>query len=182
MSARDDARQYARLLRQVVELSGISEREVERRLELGGGTLSRIFSGRIELKLSHLLAILEVLEMKPERFFQLAAVVLESGSAESLGRQVLSILARLTAEGQPPGPAAALFSEPAPEPAPGPALTDPKLVVEAAHLDDEELDRRIEAALARLGIKDALPGPGAPRPRGRGAPKRGGGRSGSRAR
>src|ERR1700730_4891296 len=99
MIAREEARRYAQLLRQVVELSGVSERAVERRLALGGGTLSRIFGGRIELTLSHPLAILEVGDIKPERFFQLAAVVLEGAAEESLGRQVLAALDRLAAPG-----------------------------------------------------------------------------------
>src|ERR1700730_15117159 len=107
MLAREEARRYAQLLRQVVELSGVSERAVERRLALGGGTLSRIFGGRIELKLSHLLAILEVVDIKPERFFQLAAVVLEGAAEESLGRQGLAALERLPGPGPPLPPAGA---------------------------------------------------------------------------
>jgi transcriptional regulator with XRE-family HTH domain len=148
MIARDEARRYAQLLRQVLELSGVSEREVERRLALGGGTLSRIFGGRIELKLSHLLAILAVAGVKPERFFQLAAVVLEGAAEESLGRQVLAALDRLAGPGVAPAGGGVAAGEPA---------------AALGLLADDEIDRRIDAALARLGI-----GPGrtaaAPRP------------------
>jgi transcriptional regulator with XRE-family HTH domain len=148
MIVRNDARRYAQLLRQVVELSGVSEREVERRLDLGGGTLSRIFSGRIELKLSHLLAVLAVIGIKPERFFQLAAVVLEGASEESLGRQVLAALDRLAPPGAAPPDSNA-------RPAAEPGLLHPLL--------DEELDRRIDAALERLGIRQGAAGRRVPR-------------------
>ena len=153
MIARDEARRYAQLLRQVVELSGVSEREVERRLALGGGTLSRIFGGRIELKLSHLLAILAVAGVKPERFFQLAAVVLEGAAEESLGRQVLAALDRLAGPGAVPAGGGVAAGEPPP------AL---------GLLPDDEIDRRIDAALARLGIG---PGRAAAEPRPSRAPR-----------
>src|ERR1700753_2641529 len=68
----DEIRRYAKVLEAVVKLSDLSTRELERRLELGGGTLNRIFTGKIDLKLRHVLLVLDVVGMKPERFFQLA--------------------------------------------------------------------------------------------------------------
>lgn len=129
----DEVLRIARLLRAVLELSKVSEREVERQLEMGGGTLNRLFTGRIELKVGHLLAILDVIDMRPERFFQLAAVLREtvSDSGESLGRQVLDALEKLA----PMSPA----SE--------------RQVAALEAMPDDELDRRISEALLRLGIQ-----------------------------
>src|SRR6202023_3990145 len=46
-------------------------REIERRVGWGGGYISRILKGRIELKVSTLLEILAVLEVHPVPFFRL---------------------------------------------------------------------------------------------------------------
>ena len=57
----DEIRRYAKVLEAVVKLSELSTRELERRLDLGGGTLNRIFTGKIDLKLRHVLLVLEVI-------------------------------------------------------------------------------------------------------------------------
>lgn len=49
-----------------------SNREIEKKLGLSYGYLSRLFSGSIELKVEHILQILEVLGLTPGEFFQLA--------------------------------------------------------------------------------------------------------------
>src|SRR5260370_11895474 len=69
----DDIRRYARVLEAVVKPGELSTGELERGLELGGGAPNRIFTGKIDLKLRHILLVLEVVGMKPERFFQLAS-------------------------------------------------------------------------------------------------------------
>ncbi len=76
-------------------------REIERRLEMSGGTLARIFNGKITLKFQAVLDLLEVLEVSPQGFF--AAVFSDGGEgtvptgAEDLLRRV----ARLTLPGPP---------------------------------------------------------------------------------
>jgi transcriptional regulator with XRE-family HTH domain len=125
-----EIRRYGKLLEAVVKLSDLSTRELERRLDLGGGTLNRIFTGKIDLKLRHILLVLEVVGMKPERFFQLAcarpaAAGDEAGSA--LAAEILESFQRFGYSiGRPPAP-----------------LPD-------RQLSDDELDRRIEAALGRV--------------------------------
>jgi hypothetical protein len=61
-------------LRHLIELSGLSRREVEKRLlDLGCGTdLGRLLvSGRLDLKLRHILDILRVIEVYPLEFFSM---------------------------------------------------------------------------------------------------------------
>jgi hypothetical protein len=130
-----EIRRYAKMLEAVVKLSELSTRELERRLNLGGGTLNRIFTGKIDLKLRHILLVLEEVGMKPERFFQLAATQPAAGAGGAAGDHAGGLLAAEILEsfqrfGYSIGrPAAPLPDRP---------------------LSDEELDRRIEAALARV--------------------------------
>lgn len=50
----------------------VSNRDVEKRLGLSYGYLSRLFANTIELKVEHILQITEVLGLTPAEFFQLA--------------------------------------------------------------------------------------------------------------
>lgn len=129
----EEIRRAAKVLEAVVKLSDFSTRELERRLELGGGTLNRIFTGKIDLKLRHVLLVLEVVGMKPERFFQLACARPAAGEegGSSLAAEILESFQRF---GYSIGrPAAAAARPPT----------------------DEDLDRRIEAALDRVLGKTA---------------------------
>jgi hypothetical protein len=60
-------------LRSLIELSGLSRREVEKRLlDLGGGTdLGRLLRGGLDLKLRHIVDILRVVEIYPLEFFRM---------------------------------------------------------------------------------------------------------------
>lgn len=60
-------------LSHLIELSGLSRREVERRLlEQGCGTdLGRLLSGRLDLKLRHIVDICRVIGIFPLEFFQI---------------------------------------------------------------------------------------------------------------
>ncbi|HEX3127121.1 MAG TPA: helix-turn-helix transcriptional regulator [Thermoanaerobaculia bacterium] len=55
-------------------------RDVERDLDWGRGTLNRIFSGRSELKLRHILEVAATLDLSPEDFFHMAYEVLPKGA------------------------------------------------------------------------------------------------------
>jgi hypothetical protein len=60
-------------LNDLIELSGLSRREVEQRLvEQGRGTdLARLLSGRLDLKLRHVLDLCRVLGIHPLEFFRM---------------------------------------------------------------------------------------------------------------
>ncbi|HVT58159.1 MAG TPA: hypothetical protein VHR45_07145 [Thermoanaerobaculia bacterium] len=124
----EEIRRYAKLLEAVVKLSELSTRELERRLDLGGGTLNRIFTGKIDLKLRHILLVLDAVGMRPERFFQLAAPRPQPGD-EAESSLTADILESFSRYGYGVGRPVPLRSR-----APS----------------DEELDRRIEAALQRV--------------------------------
>jgi transcriptional regulator with XRE-family HTH domain len=69
----EEVRRYAGLLRQAIRAAGLSVSEVERRLGAGPKALRRIFSGHVDLKLKHILAILRILNMPQDEFFNIAA-------------------------------------------------------------------------------------------------------------
>lgn len=54
-----------------MRLAKLSQRELERRVGWTNGTLSRIFNGKTALQYGHVLALLQVLELSPGRFFEI---------------------------------------------------------------------------------------------------------------
>ena len=74
------------VLRVAMRMLDVSNREVEKKLGLSYGYLSRLFSGSIELKVEHILQILEVLGLTPTEFFQLAYPRRNAPASESASR------------------------------------------------------------------------------------------------
>ncbi len=69
----EEVRRYAGLLKQAIRAAGLSVSEVERRLGAGPKALRRIFSGQVDLKLRHVIAILRIIGMSQEEFFAIAS-------------------------------------------------------------------------------------------------------------
>jgi hypothetical protein len=100
-----DIRRMTRLLEALVRVQRMPLGELERRLDLGGGTLNRLFSGRIELKLRHVLLLLDAVGVKPLAFFRYAFQ--ERPEEEEEGSEwVLGAVAELLDHGNPPVPPA----------------------------------------------------------------------------
>ena len=68
----EETRRIVELLRTMLRVLPMTNREVERRLGYNVGYLSRLFSGSIELKLEQVIAICRVAGLKPGEFFRLA--------------------------------------------------------------------------------------------------------------
>jgi transcriptional regulator with XRE-family HTH domain len=83
---REETKRIVDLLRTVLRVLPVSNREVERRLGLNVGYLSRLFSGTIELKFEQIVAICRAAGLKPSEFFDLAY---GKESAESEAAKVL---------------------------------------------------------------------------------------------
>ncbi len=64
-----EIRRLSRHLEALLRMRKVPIRALERQLGFGGGTMNRIFSGKIELKVRHVLLILETLDIEPARFF-----------------------------------------------------------------------------------------------------------------
>lgn len=70
MTIEDEVRHAARLLECLIQAAGVSEADLERRLDASPGYVGRVLSGEIELKLRHILSVLRVLEIEPALFFE----------------------------------------------------------------------------------------------------------------
>jgi AcrR family transcriptional regulator len=79
----------------------IGIREVERHLDISKGTLNRLFSGKITLKLQAVFDILEVLQVTPEEFFSL---VYSKEGANSAKEETLRRVQSLVLPSTPPPP------------------------------------------------------------------------------
>lgn len=67
-----EVRRVAELLAMVVRMSGRSRRSIEEDLGLGSSGLSKILNGTVRLQMSHILSILQAVEVDPGEFFQVA--------------------------------------------------------------------------------------------------------------
>jgi predicted ATPase len=69
-----DLERARKVLRVLIGLSGLSRREVQRRLQRQGSItdVTRILRGKLDLKLRHILDIVEVLDVQAFEFFQMA--------------------------------------------------------------------------------------------------------------
>jgi len=129
----EEVRRFARLLESVLRLSKVSAREVEKRLGLGHGSLNRIFNGKIDLKLRHILSVLEVLDVPSDQFFRLAYREKEDAQAQTTAREILDLL-----DARMPSARGAVMDEPERS---------------EASISDADLDRRIHEALLRFGFE-----------------------------
>jgi hypothetical protein len=80
-------------LANLIEFSGLSRREVERRLLDNdcGTNLGRLLSGRQDLKMKHLLALCRVIDLEPVEFVQIALKT-RPGQRSPMRRRIESLL------------------------------------------------------------------------------------------
>jgi transcriptional regulator with XRE-family HTH domain len=64
--------QLLKVLKSSISALGFTQKEVERRLDLSQGYLSRLFGGQIDLKVDHVVQIARVLQVDAEEIFRLA--------------------------------------------------------------------------------------------------------------
>lgn len=64
--------QVVRTLRKAIRALGLTTGQVERKLEMSPGYLSRIFAGKIELKLRHVEEIAKILGLEPAELLSLS--------------------------------------------------------------------------------------------------------------
>src|SRR5262245_58447431 len=70
MIVEEEVRRATKLLETVMQAAGLTRKELDQRLGAGPGYVSQVLTGRMELKLRHILAILQVLDVDPSIFFQ----------------------------------------------------------------------------------------------------------------
>ena len=67
-----EVRRLRTMLKAAMKVLGFTNRDVERKLGLSGSYLSRLFSGMIDLKVDHVVAISQVIGLEPDEMFQIA--------------------------------------------------------------------------------------------------------------
>jgi hypothetical protein len=138
----EEVRHYAGVLRHAIRAAGLSVSEVERRLGAGPKSLRRVFSGQVDLKFKHVVAVLRIIGMSQEEFFAIAARRRRQRARRSAGADFLATFERI-----------GLRRELAPEAA------EADEADEAEGPDsEEEFDRMVEEAVDRVLKRRGLEG------------------------
>jgi transcriptional regulator with XRE-family HTH domain len=82
---KDEVRRLLDILHTFMRMLGISNREVERRLDLKHGTISRLLGGQIEAKLELVLSVARAIGLEYEEFFAFAYPERSSSSQPESG-------------------------------------------------------------------------------------------------
>lgn len=145
----DEVVRLTNLLSAAVKFSNITQREVERKLGLSSGSLSRLFSGGIELKIKHILDVCEVIGFPPSRFFRAAYPQRdeESGDAWRLQRLLEQLHPGKDHPDKDKLPAALQPADEEPEPAP------------AGNPSQADIERMVMAALGKFFSDMGKPSP-----------------------
>jgi hypothetical protein len=104
-SARAETNRLLELLTTVVKISGIPLNEIERRMDLASGYLSKLWGRSLTFKIGHLFQILEVIELDPAEFFQLAYPQ-QRAEPSPTGQKVRDLATKLQGSVQRPQPPA----------------------------------------------------------------------------
>lgn len=70
MTIDDEVRRATKLLETIMQAAGLTRKDLDQRLGAGPGYVSQLFTGRMELKMRHILAILRAVDVEPGVFFQ----------------------------------------------------------------------------------------------------------------
>jgi transcriptional regulator with XRE-family HTH domain len=72
MTSKHKAEQLTEVFKVLLRFSKIRHRDIEERLGFSGGYMSRLLSGKIDIKLSHVLSLAEILDIRLHELFAIA--------------------------------------------------------------------------------------------------------------
>ena len=131
-----EAQRLLHVLRQSMKLLGFTNRDIERKLGLSASYLSRLFSGLIELRVSHIVDIARVIGVEPEEIFHLAFPERKAPGSAAAARLRESILGGKTAGSRD---------------APGTAPAGDESASELEQALEKLMARSLQKVLARMG-------------------------------
>ncbi|HEX3554969.1 MAG TPA: helix-turn-helix transcriptional regulator [Thermoanaerobaculia bacterium] len=108
MTIDDEVRRATKLLETVMQAAGLTRKDLDQKLGAGPGYVSQVLTGRMELKLRHVLAILRALEVEPSVFFQTLYPENRPSTDAVVMEEFLRRFQRLGFGSQPAPPAPAL--------------------------------------------------------------------------
>ena len=82
--SKKDLNTVRQVFRKAVEVCHLPTRELERALGIGNGNLSRLLDGSLDLRIRHLLAFAELLEVPPTDFLELGCPEAQSKATRRL--------------------------------------------------------------------------------------------------
>lgn len=135
-----DVIRVAQMLKAAVRFTGVPHRKIEREMGLSTGYLSRILSGKVELRIQHVLGVCRAIGLPPSAFFEAAYPSQEL--APETARLVAALQELLPAEDAAPR-AKAHKAAPARLPARKPGKQAPQTAT-------SQLRRLLEAVLAEM--------------------------------
>lgn len=80
-----DLKQLRQVLRKAVKAAGLTNRDIERRLGIGSGNIYRLLDGTLDLRVRHLLALADLLEIPPSDLLELGCPEAVSRAKRRLG-------------------------------------------------------------------------------------------------
>jgi transcriptional regulator with XRE-family HTH domain len=110
MDSEQQTERLMQVLRILLRFSKIQNREIEKKLGFSAGYLSRLMSGKIDVKISHVLDLAAVLDLSPHELFAIALPPPVQGPSRGL-RQLQRIVPHLV----PPSIGGGGFNAPGPD-------------------------------------------------------------------
>ena len=100
---KEEARRLLEVLRTLMRVLGVSNREVERRLELHPSSLTRFFNGQVEAKLELVLGVARALGLEYDELFAFAYPERQMGPESAAAQKIRSLLDCLSPSRKPTG-------------------------------------------------------------------------------
>jgi hypothetical protein len=104
MASEDQIEQLSRVLKILLRFAKIQNQEVEKKLGFSGGYMSRLLSGKIDIKLSHVLDLAAILDLQPHELFAVAFPQTQTGPSPGLQRVQKMLPHLVPASLTPPAP------------------------------------------------------------------------------
>jgi transcriptional regulator with XRE-family HTH domain len=123
----EEIQRLAQLLGTLVRLAGIPAYSIERQLGMSKGTLTKVFKGQVELRVRHILLVLQAIQVPPEQFFGMAYGPMAGSGTGDPARALLDAMKQV-------------------------GFRPDREDQQAESMSDEEFDRRVEAVLRRHGV------------------------------
>jgi transcriptional regulator with XRE-family HTH domain len=92
---KEEVKRLLEVIRTLMRMLGVSNREVERRLKLHPSSLTRLFNGQVEAKVEVVLGIARAIGLEYSELFNFAYPERDAGDPSDSAKRILSLLSGL---------------------------------------------------------------------------------------